>query len=1067
MKSRRASQYWGRGCYLRFYNNKERRSGANSSTTTNASGAAFSDAITGILGITQLVPVLGCNANNRSEFNATTLLRLPAAAAQSLTSTDLRSIANLIKSSYSTVNGLNSKTCDPYFRQIIRVQYQSELSQRRLSSVNGNVTVGAFYNVSYNVSGAFNNSGSGNTTTGTSTTDNTYAGGIVDLVFVITGSCIGCSSDTPLFNYATSSRRRMQSSASIAAPSSQDNGVTTCQCPQGATQGGPSLETFSQVLNTSLSQLSPSQSPAGNTSLGISLLQVVEATPAFCSSVIETFQTTISFSLTVYPNITTSAITELEQCVSYAYNLEAGRYCDPYYRSIVSIERLYVPSFGVGTDVQFLVIAQCRGLNCAQNVSFDLFSNSASGNSIRRLRQVSSRAFEISRRALQVISSSSTSASAACYCATNSTASAQSSSGFLSTFHGCINLFQATFVSQSTSKTSSQEPSSKPSAKPSKKPSSKPRHQPTAMPSHLPGVGHRLSARPSATSPSSNQQNISLPHPSRHPSYQASAVYPPVQPSTEPSESFNRPSHEPSHDPSMSQPSRKPFTDRHPTDQPSHAGPSYDLSSYRPSQMPSKDPSHFSRHVSISFNPSSEPSNVPSNDPSDRSKNGLVNDYNPLSKTSPEPSIAPSNSSHPKPFTRTSQEPSSQISGESSEVMSPQQSYEPSNNPSRQSSNSKYPSSPPSLEPSRKPSSKPSQNPSLSVKPSIDPSHRPSIEPSSHPSGLPIHGPSTQPSESNAPSSEPSINPSTTPSNNPSSRPSHEPSDLASSHPSHAIPSSDPSSTPSQIPTQFIKPSLIVSNEPSQRPSNLPTHTPFGKPPHSPTKYPSSSPSASSSEPSVRPSACLTGSSCTCPQPVGSSCISLSGSSLYLTPPTSTPTPYWYRYDSHSVFPVQIFWSGSLSLYENSCTNPIPAQLGTTGYYYWAPTMGTTYYFEIHAPFGKPPHSPTKYPSSLPSASSSEPSVRPSACPTGSSCTCPQPVGSSGSSLYFTPPTSTPTPYWYRYDSHSVFPVQILWSGSLSLYENSCTNPIPAQAGTSGYYVWTPTMGATYYFEIS
>ena len=78
------------------------------------------------------------------------------------------------------------------------------------------------------------------------------AGGIFGSVFVVTGTCIGCPSSTALFDSVTARRRlQQQNSSSAVVLMSQ----TTCLCPEGATQAGPTLQQFSQVLNESLSQL--------------------------------------------------------------------------------------------------------------------------------------------------------------------------------------------------------------------------------------------------------------------------------------------------------------------------------------------------------------------------------------------------------------------------------------------------------------------------------------------------------------------------------------------------------------------------------------------------------------------------------------------------------------------------------------------------------------------------------------------------------------------------------------------------------------------------------------------
>ena len=224
-------------------------SSALNSSSTNTSGGGGLTAIYGVAGATQLLPVSGCNPSNQSDFNTTAVLRIAAAAAQSLSSTDLQIIGDQIKQSYTAVNNLNSQVCDPYFRQIVQVQYQANRRRRRLANVVTNTTQGGAYNVSYNASNGTN------TTTGGNATTSYSSGTIVDLIFLLSGTCIGCPTNAPLFNYV-SSRRQLQQGSPFTSQTTAD---TTCLCPQGAKITLPSVQEFTQVLNASLIQSFSSQ----------------------------------------------------------------------------------------------------------------------------------------------------------------------------------------------------------------------------------------------------------------------------------------------------------------------------------------------------------------------------------------------------------------------------------------------------------------------------------------------------------------------------------------------------------------------------------------------------------------------------------------------------------------------------------------------------------------------------------------------------------------------------------------------------------------------------------------
>ena len=120
---------------------------AQNSSSTNGTGELNFNAISGVVGVTQLLPVEGCNPYNQSKFNVTGILSFAVAAGQSLTPTDLVAISKQIKQSYEAVNSLNSHLCDPYFRHVTHVQLQSGLNQRRLgSSVINTTPSGILYN---------------------------------------------------------------------------------------------------------------------------------------------------------------------------------------------------------------------------------------------------------------------------------------------------------------------------------------------------------------------------------------------------------------------------------------------------------------------------------------------------------------------------------------------------------------------------------------------------------------------------------------------------------------------------------------------------------------------------------------------------------------------------------------------------------------------------------------------------------------------------------------------------------------------------------------------------------
>ena len=128
-----------------------------------------------------------------------------------------------------------------------------------------------------------------------------------------------------------------------------------------------------------------------------------------------------------------------------------------------------MPVCGIPANVQFNVIGQCRGTNCAKNVSFSLCSNST--GSMRRLRKGHPSSF-LSRRILQASTGS-------CYCNVNSKGErAQSLLDFMSEYDTCRSSLWSKLVTPSSTAEPSRELSSTPSAHLSRSPSSKPSRKP-------------------------------------------------------------------------------------------------------------------------------------------------------------------------------------------------------------------------------------------------------------------------------------------------------------------------------------------------------------------------------------------------------------------------------------------------------------------------------------------------------------------------------------------------------------------------------------------------------------
>lgn len=240
---------------------------------------------------------------------------------QELLGSNLVALENTFRSAYNSLNSLNSKTCDLFFRQVddVSVILDGRLS-RRLQDV---ILIG-------NEDGA-------NVTNSTNTTTTLVASPFA-YRFEVTGTCLGCDENaTRLFDDGITSP--FNTTAILAlTPNSQRRRMqqtTDCRCPIEATYRGPLEQDFQAAFNRSALFLR-------NESLfealdGVTEALEVEQVP--CDSNQTEFVTAVELeALAITPNLTNATLATLENQFLSSYNNLAERFCDPLFRTVQGVK---------------------------------------------------------------------------------------------------------------------------------------------------------------------------------------------------------------------------------------------------------------------------------------------------------------------------------------------------------------------------------------------------------------------------------------------------------------------------------------------------------------------------------------------------------------------------------------------------------------------------------------------------------------------------------------------------------------------------------------------------------
>ena len=319
-----------------------------------------SSSITSIFDITELLsaPQEKCHPQDFSRFQTNVVVTLNTTTLSTSTSDlNLDDLSTAFHESYKAINGLNSKSCDPYYRRITQVSVPSYNNPSPESSV-------TFIN------------------------------------FAIEGICQGCDKDNDdefidgiLFGgggaelSSTDHRRRLQA---------EENNSTLCLCPVDADEKSPTLSQFRTEFTNVIKDLGIATSNITDdegTSSSSPILEVSEVIASECSDeIVEFNQTGILLELditdtdlcatttddqssnstsntTIKAFLTEEDISRIEQAFVAAYNELAESFCDPHVRlldsaSLIRQQQQASEEEGEGkliVTLEMNVSGRCRG----------------------------------------------------------------------------------------------------------------------------------------------------------------------------------------------------------------------------------------------------------------------------------------------------------------------------------------------------------------------------------------------------------------------------------------------------------------------------------------------------------------------------------------------------------------------------------------------------------------------------------------------------------------------------------------------------------------------------------
>ncbi len=168
-----------------------------------------------------------------------------------------------------------------------------------------------------------------------------------NVVFGISGNCRGCSESPSLFNDVSGRRRLLDEGPMITVERKQqqtewaeNDTSNVCYCPVNTTQfGRPTQSAFVNALNDRLGVLAAANLTNLNNN---SVTEVFQDAPVNCSSLVNTFHDTVQVTLAGYAlnstNLISDQAAQLAQAFATTYNTLTQQYCDPLFRTIISVQ---------------------------------------------------------------------------------------------------------------------------------------------------------------------------------------------------------------------------------------------------------------------------------------------------------------------------------------------------------------------------------------------------------------------------------------------------------------------------------------------------------------------------------------------------------------------------------------------------------------------------------------------------------------------------------------------------------------------------------------------------------
>jgi hypothetical protein len=295
----------------------------SSMSPLDSSEPSASEGFTAILEVTQVDFVDGCNTTNVANFT-TTVVVVASADLFNATANEIVEFEQAFLESFNQA-ALNNEICDHFFRVIREVEAQADFSlNRRLQQ------------------------GESDTLAPTAAPTDTFGSepALIEILLVITGSCIGCAPDQNLFDQVSLDRRDLKQKT-VDLKLSLSVNSTKCLCPDDVPNRGPSNSEVFDVFSTRVQDVD----------------RIIEVDPVDCPEQVDFFESsvTVFWTLNKIELSDKDAIGLIEESFVCSYNELLKEYCNPEFRTVISAKCIEEVSFETVVSFTFAVEGRCRG----------------------------------------------------------------------------------------------------------------------------------------------------------------------------------------------------------------------------------------------------------------------------------------------------------------------------------------------------------------------------------------------------------------------------------------------------------------------------------------------------------------------------------------------------------------------------------------------------------------------------------------------------------------------------------------------------------------------------------